>query len=285
MTHRPWPFLLVAISILLLACSNSPGTSESTPIADARNSFATSDFSAALRNLDKAIKTAPDDATREQAIVLRTALVTALADANKQMAEAYYIGAKQPVAQSHTGPFYERRSDYYKTAQGYLMDAMQSVMDQRAKLTNTPMVVEVSFPGFTGSNPGLTKIKQGQFLSDAEGLGAEMQADRNGFAIVLSEIAGAGQDPNKGQQAFSSGKATVDPRVYLIELSNSFLQTGAMFEYRGLNAPDRLATVNQVVRANLDVAQKLLDAKPDKDLEARLKTVQLDCTKALTAKK
>ena len=58
-----------------------------------------------------------------------------------------------------------------------------------------------------------------------------------------------------------------------------------MFEYRGLNAPDRLATVNQVVRGNLDIAQKLLDAKPDKDLQARLKTLQLDCTKALSAKR
>ncbi len=284
MSHRPL-FLLAAVSVLLFACSSSTTTSETTPIVDARNSFASSDFSAALRNLDKAIKTAPDDATREQAIVLRTALVTALADANKQMAEAYYIGAKQPVAQSHSGPFYEKRSDYYKTAQGYLMDAMQSVMDQRAKLTNTPMVVEVSFPGFTGNNPGLVKIKNGQLVSDAEGLGSELQADRNAFAIVLSEIAGAGQDPNKGQQLYTSGKVTVDPRVYIIELSNSFLQSGAMFEYRGLNAPDRLATVNQVVRANLDIAQKLLDAKPDKELEARLKTLQLDCTKALSAKK
>jgi len=284
MSHRPL-FLLAAVSVLLFACSSSTTTSETTPIVDARNSFASSDFSAALRNLDKAIKTAPDDATREQAIVLRTVLVTALADANKQMAEAYYIGAKQPVAQSHSGPFYEKRSDYYKTAQGYLMDAMQSVMDQRAKLTNTPMVVEVSFPGFTGNNPGLVKIKNGQLVSDAEGLGSELQADRNAFAIVLSEIAGAGQDPNKGQQLYTSGKVTVDPRVYIIELSNSFLQSGAMFEYRGLNAPDRLATVNQVVRANLDIAQKLLDAKPDKELEARLKTLQLDCTKALSAKK
>ncbi len=285
MSPRPKFFLLVVSSLLLFACSNSPTASDTTPIVDARNSFASSDFSAALRNLDKAIKTAPDDATRQQAIVLRTTLVTALADANKQMAEAYYIGAKQPVAQSHTGPFYEKRSDYYKTAQGYLMDAMQAVMDQRAKLTNTPMVVEVSFPGFTGTNPGLAKIKEGQLVSDAEGLGAELQADRNAFAIVLSEIAGAGQDPNKGQQLYVSGKVTVDPRVYIIELSNSFLQSGAMFEYRGLNAPDRLATVNQVVRGNLDIAQKLLDAKPDKDLQARLKTLQLDCTKALSAKR
>jgi hypothetical protein len=266
MPHRPWPFLLVAIPVLRFACSNSPTTSNNTePIADARTSFKSSDFSAALRNLDKAIKTAPDDATRQQAIELRTALVTALPDANKQMAEAYYIGAKQPAAQAHTGPFYEKRSDYCKTAQGYL-------------------IVEVTFPGFTGTNPGLNKIKTGQLVSDSEGLNAELQADRNAFAVVLSGVAGADQDPNKGQQVFSSGTVQVDPRVYLIELSNIFLQSGAMFEYRGLNSPDRLRTVNEVVIGNLDVAQKLLDAKPDNDLEARVKKMRTDCDKALKTK-
>jgi hypothetical protein len=106
----------------------------------------------------------------------------------------------------------------------------------------------------------LNKIKTGQLVSDSEGLNAELQADRNAFAVVLSGVAGADQDPNKGQQVFSSGTVQVDPRVYLIELSNIFLQSGAMFEYRGLNSPDRLRTVNEVVIGNLDVAQKLLDA-------------------------
>jgi hypothetical protein len=110
------------------------------------------------------------------------------------------------------------------------MDAMQALMDQRAKLNNNTMLVEVTFPGFTGTNPGLTKMKTGQLVSDSEGLNTELQADRNACAVVLSGMAGAGQDPNKGQQVFSTGKLEVDPRVYLIELSNSFLQSGAMFE-------------------------------------------------------
>jgi len=282
MPHRPWPFLIIAISVLLFACSSVPPTSESNKhLTDATKSLKSSDFDAALRNLDKAIKSAPDESFRQQVVVLRTALVTALADANKQMAEAYYTGAKEPAAQSHSGPFYRTRSDYYSTARSFLMDAMQSVMDQRSKLSGNLMPLEVSFPGFTGTNPGLTKIKSGQFVSDSERLSAELQADRNALALVLSAMAGAGQDPNKGQLVFSSGKVDVDPRVYIIELSNSFLQTGAIFDFRGLNEPDRLRTVNEVVRGNLDVALKLLAAKPDKDLEARVKKMQADCDKAL----
>jgi hypothetical protein len=282
MPHRPWPFLISAICVLLLACSCAPPVSQSDKaFSDARNNLKFSDFDGALNNLDKAIKSAKDESLRQQALVLRIAIVTALADSHKQMAEAFYTGAQQPAAQSHSSPFYKTRSDYYSTANSLLMDAMQSLMNQRSKLGGNAISMEVSFPSFTGKNPGLTKIKEGQIVSDSDRLSAELQADRNALAVVLSAIAGAGQDPNKGKEAFSSAKVDVDPRVYLIELSNSFLRTGAMFESGGINQPDRLRTLNGVVRANLDVALKLLAAKPDKDLEARVKKMQADCEKTL----
>ena len=286
MTHRPWPIFAVAISVLLLACSSAPPTSQSDKhMTDARQTFARSDFDATMRNLDKAIKTAPNEADRQEAIILRTVLVTAMADANKQMAEAYYIGAKQPLAQAHTGPFYKQRSDYYSNANSLLMDAMQSVMNQRSKLGGPAMPIEIAFPGFTGTNPGMAKIKSGVLVSDSERLSAEMQADRNALALVLSAIAGAGQDPNKGQQVYASGKVEIDPRVYIIELSNSFLQTGEMFGPRGLNQADRQKTVTEVVHANLELAEKMLAEKPDKELEARLKKCKADCDKGVVPKK
>ena len=282
MPHRPWPILAaIAVSLLLLACSSAPPTSESdTSFTDARNNFKASDFKAALRNLDKVIKGSSDESQRQQAIVLRTVLVTALADANKQMAEAYYIGAKTPSGQSRSGSYYKARSDYYSTARSYLMDGMQSVMDQRSKLGATPLAIEVTFPGFQGVNPQMNKIKSGVPVSDNEQLSAEQQATRNALATVLSAIAGAPEDLNKGQEIYASGKVTIDPRAYLIELSNSFYQSEAMFDWRGLNQPDKQRLVNDVVRGNLDIAQKMLSAKPDKDMEARVKKMLSDCDKA-----
>ncbi len=281
MPHRPWPILAaIAICLLLLACSSVPPTSQSdTSFTDARNNFKASDFKAALRNLDKVIKGSSDESQRQQAIVLRTVLVTALADANKQMAEAYYIGAKTPAGQSHSGSYYKMRSDYYNTARSFLMDGMQAVMDQRSKLGATPLVIEVTFPGFQGTNAAMNKIKGGQLVSDNDQLSAEQQATRNALATVLSAIAGAPDDPNKGQQIYSN-KVEIDPRAYLIELSNSFYQSEAMFDWRGLNQPDKTRLVNDVVRGNLDIAQKMLTAKPDKDMQARVKKMLSDCDKA-----
>ncbi len=280
MPRPPWPFLIAAISILVLACSCAPPISESTKAyTEARNNLKFSDFDGALNNLDKAIKSAKDESLSQEALVFRTVLVTALADANRQMAEAYYTGSQQPDAQSHSSPFYKTRADYYSTANSLLMDAMQSVMNQRPKLNGNVIPIEADFPAFAANIPALTKIRGGQLVPDADRLSAELQTDRNVFAVMLTAIAGAGHDPDKGKAAFSTGKVDIDPRVYIIEISNGFLQAGAMFESTGMNQSDRLRTVHDVVRANLDVALKLLAAKPDKDLEARVKQMQADLDK------
>jgi hypothetical protein len=283
MQPRLLHFFAIAISVLLVACPSGPpppGTAQY--LTDARNSFKASDFNAALTNLDRAIKSAGDEPAGQQAAVLRVALVTALADAGKQMAESYAAGAKEPAARSQYGPFSRMRSDYYGIARSRLMDAMQSVMNQRGKLSNNPLTIEVTFPGFTGGTDAtVNKIKSGQWVGDGDRLSAELQADRNSLARTLSALAGGGPDPSKGQQLFTSGKVDVDPRVYLIEISGSFLQIGGMFEPRGLNEPDHVRTVNEVVKGNLEVALKLLAAKPDKELESRAKKMQADCEKTL----
>lgn len=283
MLHRLSLFSLLALSVLLFACSNAPKASVSErQLTDAKNNLNASDFKGALENLNGAIKTSTDESLRQQALLLRTALFTALADADEQMAEAYHVGAKQPAAHAQTGSFYKERSDYNNAARTYLMDAMQSVMDQRSKLSPNPVTIEIAFPGFTGgTDPALAKIKAGVFVSDAERLNAELQLDRNCLAHVLAGLAGADQDLNKGREIFSAGKVAVDPRVYLVVLSDSFLSIGSMFDTRGINDPDKFRTVNQVVRGNLDVASKLLEAKPDKELEARIKKMQSDCDKCL----
>jgi hypothetical protein len=85
---------------------------------------------------------------------------------------------------------------------------------------------------------------------------------------------------NSRQKDECSGKVGIDPGAYLIELSNSFYQSEAMFDWRGLNEPDKQRLVNDVVRGNLDIAQKMLTAKPDKDMLARVKKMLSDCDKA-----
>jgi len=276
MRLRPLAVAAMVVSAVLAGCSSGPTVSEGDQhFLDAKNSLKSSDFKAALRNLDATIKSATDPGVKQQASILRVALVTSLAAANKEMGEAYQIGAKMPAAAGHTGAFYKNRSDYYNTAHAQLMDAMQTVMDQRQILSDKPMVLEVAFPGFTGTNPGMNNVKSGQLIGDAERVQAEQQANRDALALVLAGMAGAKDNLNKGKEIYAAGKVEIDPRVYLLALNDSFLSTGAMFGFRALNEPDHLTTVNTVVMGNLEVVKKMLAAKPDKDLSAEV-TKELD---------
>ena len=112
-------------------------------------------------------------------------------------------------------------------------------------------------------------------------MSAELQLDRNCLAQVLADFSGANQDLNKAREIYTAGKVNVDPRVYIVVLSDDFLRIGAMFDPHGVNDAEKFRTVNQVVRDNLEVATKLLAAKPDKDLEARVKKMQTDCDRCL----
>lgn len=285
MSNRAWPLTLLALPVLLVACSSGPTTSgDIQHFADAKNNLKSSDYKAALSNLEATIKTTSDEALRKEASVIRVALITAMADADSQMAAAYQIGAREPAAQGQSGAFYKERADYGNTARGYLMDAMQTVMDERGKLdaNAAPVVIEVPFPGFTGGmDETLMRIKQGQFVGDSDRLSSELQLTRNSLAKVLTALAGAGPDLNKGRDLYAAGKVNVDARAYIVELSDDFLRIGQMFDVRALNEPDKLKTVNQVVGQNLVIATKLLAAKPDKDLETRVKKMQSDCDKCL----
>jgi len=276
MRLRPTVILAVIVCLFLASCSSGPEVSEGDQhFLDAKNNLKSSDFKAALTNLQATIKSTTNPAVKQEASVLRVALVTALAAANKEMGEAYQIGARMPAAAGHTGAFYKTRSDYYNTAHAQLMDAMQTVMDQRAIMSDKPMVIEVAFPGFTGTNPGLNNVKNGQLIGDADRVQAELQSDRDALALVLTAMAGAKDNLNKGKEIYAAGKVEIDPRMYLLALNDSFLSTGQMFGFRGLNEPDHLTTVNQVVMGNLEVVKKMLSAKPDKDLEAQI-TKEMD---------
>jgi len=283
MSHRFNLLALFSLCVLVFACSSGPKVSTSErQFGDAKNNIASSDFKAALDNLSGAIKSTTDDSLRQQATILRIALVTALADANEQMGEAYYVGAKQPFARQQSAGFYKERSDYNNAARAYLMEAMQAVMDQRSKLGANPVSIAVPFPGFTGgTDPAIAKIRNGQLVSDAERINAELQVERNCLAHVLAGLAGNDENLNKAQEQFNAGKVDVDSRVYLVSLSDDFLRIGAMFDSHGVNDPDRFRVVNQVVKGNLDAATKLLTARPDKDLESRIKKMQGDCDKCL----
>ena len=285
MPHRFLPPLLLATCLLSLECSCSPATTPSEQyFADVKSNLAALDYNTALKNLDRLIQAAGDQPLGEEGKVLRAALLTALADGSKHMAETYEAGLKERAAQARIGQFTRMRADYYGICRVRLLDAMQTVMGQRAKLGDKPILLHMAFPDFIGIEiPVLGKIKGGYLIEDADRYRAETESNRNALARIVASLVGAGGDVNKGRQMFSTGSAEIDPRVYLIELSDAFLRLCEIFERQALDDPRYLRLTNEVIRDNMDIGLKLLATRPDKDLEAHAKKIRGESEKRLKA--
>lgn len=275
-------FLLLGMCVLLACTSAPPTPSAEQYFADAKSNLRTMDYGAALKNLDRLIKSAGEQPLGQQGITLRVLLQTAMAEAYKQMADAYALGAKQPPAQVRPAVFSKMRADYNGMARVRLMNALEGVMGQRSKLTEQPIPLDVTFPEFGGTDPAaLGKIKSGYQAEDADRYRAELESVRNALARRLAGVAGLGENLHKGRTKFEKGGAQLDTRLYLIEMSDSFLRLSEIFGPRGIDDPRYRRAALEVVRDTLDVALKLLAARPDKDLEARAKKLRAECEKQL----
>ena len=195
--------LLLFVCLLVVACSSEAPKPTALPYAAAKDNLTALDYDGALKNLEKTIKAAPDEPDGKEAALLRIALLTAMGEGSRDMAEAYGIGVTQPAARTQSGPFTRMRSDYLGMSRAYLMNAMEAVLKQRAKLSDAPLPLRVAFPDFTGSVPAaMDKIRHGIALQDSDRYRTELEVSRNYLAKLMAALAGAGEDVNKGHTAF-----------------------------------------------------------------------------------
>ena len=275
--------LLLFVCLLMLACSGEPSKpSTALPYTAAKENLTALDYDAALKNLDKTIKAAPDEPVGKEAAIVRVALLTAMAQGSSEMAEAYGKGITQPSARGQTSQYTRMRSDYLGMARVYLMDAMEAVLKQRDKLSDAPLPLQIAFPDFSGTEPAsMVRIRNGMSVQDADRVRTELENSRNDMARLMAAMAGAGEDVHKGHAAFQAGTVQLDTRVYLMELSATFYKLRSIFEAKALDDVRYLRTTIEVVQGNLDALDKLLAARPDKELAARAKKLRADCDAAL----
>ncbi len=276
---------LFFLCVFLAACSGAP----TPPAAEqhfstAKSNLEAQDYEAALKNLDRAVKAAESEALAEQARLLRIALLMAMAQARKEMAEAYDVGGKQSAARLQQSEFVRMRLDYYRSARDRLVAAMEATLEHRSKLGGQPTPLTVGFPSFGGSeHPALTRIKSGVWVNEDDRARVETEGTRNALARVLASLVGAGSNVHKGREIFQQAPVQLDPRRCLIELSRGQLSAGAIFDKKALNEPRFQRISYEVARDNVDTALKLLGEQPDKDLETSAKKIKAECERSLKA--
>jgi len=282
MKSRLVPFLLLILCLSWSACSAPPPPAGENYFADAKANIGTSDFESALRNLDRTISAAGGQPMGQQAELVRVALLIAMGQSDRKMADAFETSRRQPVASPRYGQLSKMRSDYFGMARVHLLDALETVMKQRAKLGDKPMPLALKFPDFSGAeNPVMVKILKGMAVTDDERFRTELEVTRNALAETLAGMVGAEDNVHKGHEIFAKGNVEIDPRVYLVHITESFHKLSEIYGPKALDDTKYQKICLEVVRDNLDLAAKMLAAKPDKELEARIKKCREECEKQL----
>jgi hypothetical protein len=281
MPNRCFPPLVLGVFLAALACGGPTTPPAEHFFTDAKQNLASMDYEGALKNLERLMKSAEGQPLGKQGEVLRTALLVSLAEATMKMGQAYDTGARQPEARAQQSQFVKMKSDYYGIARTRLMNSMEAVMAQRGKLAD-PLPLNISFPDFTGTDPVVvSRVEKGMWAADNDRYRAELEVVRNALARTLARLAGAGDDVHKGRTTFEKGGVQIDPRVYLLELSTMFYKLSDLFDRKALDDPRYRRISLEVVRDNADILLKMLEAKPDPDLEKRAKKLKADCEAAL----
>lgn len=282
MRHRFLPLGILTACLWLVACSSGPTKSMAEQQYDyARGNLDRMEYTAALKNIDEMISAGAGGPLEEEGRILSVVLQAAMAEAAKEMGEAYEYGLTQPAGKARYGDFVNMRSSYYGMARVYLLDSLQELMKQRGTLAKEPLKVQIRFPDFTGTAPpALSTVRSGTWVEEGTRFQAEKENIRNAFARTVARLVGAGDDIHKGHATFDAS-AQFDPRVYLVELSAQLLKVSEIFEPRALSDMRYRRTCLEVIRDNMDLAQKLLETTPDKEMEKRVKDIKGECEKLL----
>jgi hypothetical protein len=278
-------FLLIVLTASSFAAGCSSGPVEPTAeqyLASARESLRGQDFDNAVKNLDRMIRAAGNQPLAQQGALLRTVLLTALAEGDLRMGQAYAAGALQLKGQSGQSAFARMRTDYYGMTRAHIVSAMEAMIAQRVNIQMAPIPLVVAPSPVRQADPApLAQLEMGRMISEPDRLAAQTECARNAWARRLISVAGAGALSDQEGATVSAPGIQIDPRIYLLEMSDEFLRLSYVFGPGVLDDVRYLRATQELILGNLRVVDALLETHPDAALRARVDKMKADCKERL----
>ncbi len=261
-------FALISLSLLLVACSMGPtppqkGTPEFYWQA-AKETFTTADYLKTADHLDAIGRTENQYTSKAQP--WRLVLISGMTKAFMELGDNYEAGAR--VNKANPTPF-RKRVNYYRNMAGQL--CLQFAETFRAfKQNNKESEVTLSFPfptGSAGQVPGLNKLFNGIFLSEAEQEITQKRMLERSILIAVARSAGAGEDTAKAQAMFQAGEVKVPHAVFMTAMANALYDQTQLFTRLKLDKPDQLKLF---ANEALDALKGVPETKDTKALTAKI---------------
>jgi hypothetical protein len=276
---RSFSFYFLMLLILgLIGCGGEP-KKEINPAearyADVEKAMTDLKYEKALSVTGDVISKFGDSEYAGKSRVLRIILLAGVEDGYRTLAEAYLKGMEKS---KQGGPLRATAFDFYRKEKSSALGFYESVDYFLKNSADTQKyVLDCKFPSRDiVNNRFLDLVLRGNVIEPDRRAQVEEDEVRNGVIRMLTHFLGAGEDRAKARKALESGSAELDHTVFFITVSEVLLNSQKLFARSVLNEPDKYQVFFQRAAESYNLVEKLLKAKPDKDLQKAADKVKSD---------
>ena len=229
-------------ALALTGCGESapPGPAKGSPEwlwLAAVDNYAAGDFEKTQDQLGDIVKS--DNPWRTRAAVWRVVMLTGMARASGDLANAYESGAKKNQARAAT--FQNPIQQYRRDARRHTIALAETVGTLKKSLGDAETVpLEFSLPPGTPSpSPDLGRVSDGTILREGPAAEAKRHTIRRGLLLETVKAVNAGDNVAKARSLFEAPPVEVPRQVFFLSLGQALFERSELFDRAHFNEPPK----------------------------------------------
>lgn len=273
-----------ALSALLLFSCGEPIVPRSPEAlyALAKEQLANANYTPAVDTLAKVAREAPQSEPARRAQVLRIALLGGMARGFKKIGEGCLEGRKKAGAAQYASQMRLVAMDYFGRARGRSIEMVEALDLLLRDAATGPLRLDFAPPEVPGGgSPVLDKVRLGNWVKEEDLAQAEKDEVRQGLAVMLATLAGAGGDVPKARARFQGPELELDPAAFYLGAAQEIVGFSSIYGPEGLQDPRMFRLFHERAAAAAERAGKLAGEKGDRKLQAESEKLRRRCQEVL----
>lgn len=271
-------FLLPWLLLALIGCGGQ-SAQQTNPAeakyAEVEKALADVKYEKAISLTSEVINKFGDTEFADKARILRTVLLAGTCDGYRSLAETYMKGMEKS---KRGGPLRGTAYDYYRKEKSSALGFFESASYCLKNFSDTKKCyLDCKFPSQDiVNNRFLGLVLRGNEIEQDKRMQAEEDELCNGIVRMFTRFVGAGEDRVKARKLLEGGSYELDHTAFFLTMSQVLLKSQMLFARSVLNEPDKYQAFFQKAVDSYNQVDKLLKAKPDKDLQKEANKVKAD---------
>lgn len=253
---------------LLAACSGPiVARSPEALFALAQEQIGNANYYPATDTLARVAREAPKTELGRRARLLRITLLTGMARAFRDIAQAYLEGHQQAGAAAYSGQMRAIAMDYFGRSRGRSLEMIETLDALLREPLTEPVRLELSLPASTADSETLTRVRAGAWVDILE-LGPVEKEELAGAVVRMRAKLAGGADE------------AAPARVYL-GLAQEILELSSIFRPEALGDKRLLRLFHERAATAAALAAELSAKAGDRGLEEESRRLVAHCQDAL----